>query len=149
MRSSYVLCLLGLSLLVFSLTSCSPAPNFWAEAKSGQKKVLVSFPPVYSIAHAIGGENAYVLCLLTAQGPHEYDGAATDLFKVNKADLFIFNGLTLDDNFADKMLRNHKNKSLAVLKVGKVLEAKHDKLLIHEEGHDHAHDKDKKEDEHA
>jgi zinc transport system substrate-binding protein len=146
MRRSYLLTLLALSLFGLVLPGCTPAPNFWTEAKSGQKKVLVSFPPLYSITHAVAGDSAYVLCLLTTHGPHEYDGAATDLFKVNKADLFIYNGLTLDDTFADKMMRNHKNQALAILNVGKVLEEKHHDLLIHEE---HEPGKDKKEAEPA
>ena len=152
MRRSYLLALFGVSLLALILPSCTKAPDYWDEAKPGQKKVLVSFPPLYAITQAVAGENAYVLCLLTEHGPHEYDGAATDLLKVRRADLFIFNGLTLDDKFADKMLRNHRNGKLVELNVGAVLDEKHHKLLIHE---DHAkekgkeQDKGKKEPEHA
>ena len=150
MRRSYLLALLGFAFLLLALPSCSRAPDFWEEAKPGQKKVLVSFAPLYAITHAVAGENTYVLCLLTSQGPHDYDGAATDLLKVNKADLLIANGLTLDKVFIDRMLANHKNGNLAVLNLGAVLEKKYPKLLHHEEAHEHA--KDKKEpdgDKHA
>ena len=89
------------ALLCLSPIACTPAPNYWKEAKPGQKKILVSFPPLYSITQAIAGEDAYVLCMLTSQGPHDYDGSPTDAYKVSKADLFIYNGLTLDDAFAE------------------------------------------------
>jgi ABC-type Zn uptake system ZnuABC Zn-binding protein ZnuA len=134
MRRSYLLMLLCLSLLA----GCGKPPNFWEEAKPSQKKVLVSFAPLYAITHAVAGEDAYVLCMLTTTGPHAYEGQPTDLFKVNKADLFIYNGLELDDLFVAKILRNHKNASLVTLNVGEVLEKKHHDLMLHAEAHEHA-----------
>lgn len=124
MRRLYLLLSFSFLLMPFLLFSCAKAPNFWEDAKPGQKKVLVSFPPLYSIAHAVAGEDAYVLSLLTMEGPHDYEGTPTDLFKVNGADLYIHNGLTLDDDFTDKMLRNHKNANLTTLNVGAVLKGK-------------------------
>jgi zinc transport system substrate-binding protein len=143
MRRSYVIVLLCLAILPFTLVSCGKTPNYWAEAKPNQKKILVSFPPLFAITHAVAGDDAYVLSMLTTQGPHDYDGAPTDLFKVNKADLFIYNGLTLDDLFVDKMKLNHTNQALVMLNVGAVLEKKHDQnkddhlLLEGEQEHDH------------
>src|SRR5437867_4108085 len=106
MRRSYLVLLLLviLSLPLLYMSGCTPAPDFWTEAKPGQKKILVSFPPLYCITHAVAGEDAYVLCLLTTEGPHDYDGAPTDALKVGEADLVISNGLGLDDAFIDKML---------------------------------------------
>ena len=144
MRRTYLLMLFGLLLLPLWFVGCSPPPKMWTGAKIGQKKILVSFPPLYALTHAIGGDDAYVLCLLTTQGPHDYDGSPTDLLMVNEADLFIYNGLSLDDEFVSKMLRNHRNKSLQTLSVGGVLK---DRKLVLEnkdaaaqkghEGHDH------------
>jgi ABC-type Zn uptake system ZnuABC Zn-binding protein ZnuA len=112
-------------------------PNFWADARPEQKKVLVTFPPLYSIAHAVAGDDAYVLCMLTTQGPHGYQGAPTDLFMVNKADLLVYNGLSLDDDFVDKMLRNQANPSLRRLNVGETLEETHADLLLKGDGKEH------------
>src|ERR1035438_4671618 len=100
MRRTYLLSLLGIPLLF--LTCCSPPPDFWEEAKPKHKRVLVSFPPLYAITHAVAGDDAYVLSMLTGKGPHDYESAATDLFMLNKADLLIYNGLTLDDNFVKR-----------------------------------------------
>jgi zinc transport system substrate-binding protein len=148
MRRTYLVIVLLLMAMALGLSSCSSAPNYWKDASPGQKKILVSFPPLYAITHEIAGKDAYVLCMLSTQGPHDYDGGPTDLPKVNKADLFIFNGLSLDDGFAEKMLRNHKNRNLAVLNVGEVLDEKHHNLLLHtkheepeaEKKHDDHHD---------
>lgn len=134
MCRSYLLVLLCLSLIA---AGCNTAPDYWTEAKPTQKKVLVSFPPFYSFTHAVAGDDAYVLCMLAAQGPHGHDFAQTDMLKVNKADLFIYNGLTLDDLFVDKMLREHKNKSIHTLNVGATLEEKHSDLMLPGEGHVH------------
>jgi ABC-type Zn uptake system ZnuABC Zn-binding protein ZnuA len=142
MRRSYLFVIATLALpvlLMFAVSGCSNVPNFWTDAKAGQKKVLVSFPPLYSFAYAVGGDDAYVLCLMTATGPHGHDVAATDMYKIDKADLFIYNGLSLDDQFANKMMRDQKNKSLFALNIGAVLEEKHHDLLLH--GDDHDHDK--------
>src|SRR5262249_29844696 len=123
-------CLLCFSVLVLAFAGCSRAPDFWAEAKPGQKKILVSFPPLYCLTHAIAGDDAYVLCLLNEHGPHEYDGGSTDLIKLDKADLLIYNGLTLDDTFIAKMRQGRKNSSLAVLNLGAVLEKDHHGILL-------------------
>lgn len=116
--SAYVLVMTAFVLVT---NGCSPKPDVWKHAKPGQKKVLVSFAPLYCFAHAVAGDDAYVLSLLTTQGPHDYEGTPTDLFKINEADLYIYNGLTLDDVFTDKMLRNHKNRNLVSMAVGDVL----------------------------
>ena len=115
---SYLFVLFGFRAI--SLTSCSRAPDYWTEAKPSQKKILVSFPPLYCFAHAVAGDEGFVL-LVTNTGPHEYEGTQTDIFKVNKADLYIYNGLTLDDNFTDRMLRGHTNRNLKTLNVGSVM----------------------------
>ena len=124
--------------MFLSVASCSRPPEYWKEAKPGQIKVLVTFPPLYAITYAIAGEDAYVLSMLSGQGPHGYEGAATDVFKVNDADLLIYNGLTLDDDFVGRMLRTHQNRKLSRLNVGQVLK-KEDDDLIQKNKHKHDH----------
>lgn len=145
MRRAHLLAAILVPLLS-ALAGCQKAPDFWAGARPGQKRILVTFPPLYSITTAVAGDKAYVLCLLTTTGPHDYDGAATDLLKINKADLLICNGLTLDDAFTANMLKNHRNKSLEVLNVGETIETKYPSVL-HQGGHEH-HDDAKKDDKH-
>lgn len=138
MRWPYLLISVGFSAIFSLLVGCSGAPNFWEEARPGQKKVLVSFPPLYCIAHAVVGDDAYVLSLLTTHGPHDYDGGPTDPLKVRDADLVIFNGLSLDDAFVEKMLRNRAHPPVVSLNVGETLEKVDHAMLLHDEGHMHA-----------
>ena len=158
MRRSHLLMRLAVPLVIalaFLPLSCSKMPNFWEDAKPTQKKILVSFGPLYSITHAVAGDDAYVLCMLTTRGPHGYEHGIYDVEKVNKANLLIYNGLTLDDGFVEKMLNVHKNSSLVTLNVGDVIQKNDAKLkekLLrklgehahghdHKDGkHDHAHD---------
>ncbi len=149
MRMPHLIICLMLAFISFSLPSCSRPPEFWKEAKPGQKRVLVTFPPLYAITHAIAGDDAYVLSMLSGQGPHGYEGDPTDNFKVNGADLLIYNGLTLDDEFVGRMLRTHHNSKLSRLNVGQVLEKKHHDLMLHDnELHDHGDGKPHKHGEH-
>src|SRR5688572_26523739 len=98
MRSNlYLIIASGFTLMPLLAVGCTAPPDPWKEAKPGQKRVLVSFPPLHSITSAIAGDKAYVLSLLTVQGPHHYEATPMDAFKANKADVFIYNGLTMDD----------------------------------------------------
>jgi zinc transport system substrate-binding protein len=144
MRRTYLLVSVLFIATAFGISSCSKTPDFWKEATAGQKRILVSFPPLYAITAAIAGEDAYVLCMLTTQGPHDYDGGPTDRLMLEKADLFIFNGLSLDDNFAEKMLNNHRGAKPATLNVGEVLDEDHHNLLLHTK-----HDPDHKHEHHG
>lgn len=141
MRRSYLMALFGFMTLPI-LSGCSKPPNFWEDATPGQKRILVSFPPLYSMTHAVAGEDAYVLSMLSSQGPHGYEHGTSDILKLNHADLFIYNGLTLDDNFVEKLKNSHKNKSLVMLNVGDTLLHQNKKLILkgdpaQHHGHDH------------
>ncbi len=147
MRRSYLLTPLLLAIIAFSVSGCTKPPNFWEEAKSGQKRILVSFPPLYAITHAVAGDDAYVLCMLTTRGPHGYEHGFNDMHKINHADLFIYNGLTLDDDFADRMISRQRNGALATLNIGSVFlrDKAYKKLLVKgEQAHGHDHGKDGK-----
>ena len=135
MRRTYLFILLAVPLMLLPL-ACTPPVNPFAEAKPGQKKILVSFPPLYALAHAVAGEDGYVVSMLTGEGPHGYHYSAHDLLKVNKADLLIYNGLELDEQFVDRLKDTNRNPSLVYLNIGKVMDKKHHDLLLHGE-HEH------------
>src|SRR5687768_6095655 len=118
MRRFVVLPLLAaLSAVCLSLVGCSEAPDPWKEAKAGQKRVVASFPPLYSLPPAGAGDAAYVPCLLTGPGPHAYKVSGSDPHKLRGADLCVINGLGLDDDFMKRLI-NAGNRSVPVLNVG-------------------------------
>jgi ABC-type Zn uptake system ZnuABC Zn-binding protein ZnuA len=133
-------------LLVAGFAGCSRPPDPWKDAKAGQKHILVTFPPLYSLAHAVAGDDAYVLCFLTTQGPHDYQFNPVDGIKAKGADLLISNGLGLDDTFVGRL--NDRAK-VPVLNLGK--ELPEDLLLdmADEDEHKAEPNKGDKKDKHA
>jgi zinc transport system substrate-binding protein len=130
--------LAGILLLAMGVTSagCSRPADPWKAAKEGQKRVLVSFPPLYCLTSAVAGDDAFVLCFLNTEDPHEYKFSSVDGIKAKSADLLIHNGLGLDDKFVERLVALTKVKTL---NVGDALP---DEMLMdlgqgHDDGHQH------------
>jgi zinc transport system substrate-binding protein len=130
--------LAALAALSIGFAGCSRAANPWKDAKPGQKKVLVTFPALYCLTQPIAGDDAYVLCFLSTQDPHEYAShiSPADAQKARGADLLISNGLGLDDKFVERMLARHK---VLNLEVGEALPEDMLLDLGKEDEHDHDH----------
>jgi len=117
-------------------SGCGSLPDGW-EGEPGPPRVLVSFPPLYSFVKNVGGDPVGVICLYTDTGPHEFQFNANDTIKLKRADLFLANGLTLDDHFTDKMVAG---KKLRYRKLGEKLgDKKEGDLLKKGEEEDHQH----------
>ena len=103
-----------LLLLVLGFAGCSRAPDPWREAKAGQQRILATFPPLYCLTQAIAGDDAYVLCFLSTQGPHEFHFSPPDAVKAKGASLLVSNGLGLDDEFVRRIANFHAVPQLVV-----------------------------------
>ncbi len=103
-------------------SGCSSATDPWAGV-AGPPRVLVSFPPLDSFVKNVAGDRAGVLCLCTNVGPHDYQYNVHDTLLLKGADLFVANGLGLDDGFTDKMHESCGNPRLKYLKLGKNFKA--------------------------
>ena len=115
-------------------------------------KVAVSFAPLYCFTVNVTGEHGTVKSVLSAQGPHHADSSVQERVLLEDADLFIHNGLGLDDSFVQKLKTGTSNRSLKVVNLGEQLEKDpkvHSQLLgpngmscckPGEEGHAHDHD---------
>jgi ABC-type Zn uptake system ZnuABC Zn-binding protein ZnuA len=130
--------LLVLLAAVLLLPGCSKAGDPWEKVSGGKPRVLVSFAPLYCFAKAVAGPDVAVLSLLAATGPHDYKETADDLIAAQKADLILFNGLTLDD-FMTRVASSTKKTEI----VHKLADAIPKSQLIHsdedEPGHAHKH----------
>jgi zinc transport system substrate-binding protein len=122
--------LLGFVSLIL-LSGCTPARDPFAGVKPGQIKVLTSFPPLYCFAANIAGGHAKVLCFLSTTGPHGFQATALDSIKVAKADIFLVNGLGLDD-FVTKLASDARARKSVVFPVAEKLP--HSKLIGFGEG---------------
>src|SRR5437762_11906257 len=114
----------ALAAYLLSLIGCSRSPDPWGEGKDKSLKVLVSFPPLYCFTKAVAGDDARVVTLLAATGPHEHRANADDAQLAAGADLFLVNGLGLDD-FVTNVAHNSGNKNIKIIKIAEVaLQAK-------------------------
>jgi ABC-type Zn uptake system ZnuABC Zn-binding protein ZnuA len=132
--------LVGFVVLVLGvLRGCSPAVDPWAQTP-GSPRVLTSFSPIYCFAKNVAGEDVGVLCLTITKGPHEFkDPIAGDILKVRKSDLFLINGLGLDEVVAKKLKNNSGSTRLEIVEVGEVI-SDDKRLHLGEHGHHHGHD---------
>jgi len=140
-KGAVLICLLAMTMLV-AWVGCGSLPDGW-EGLPGPPRVLVSFPPIYSFAKNVAGDQAGIICLCAETGPHEYQFNINDSIKLKRADLFFANGLTLDNSFTDKMNANSGNTKLRYRKLADDLPEdllREGKPHAHDPGHDHDHD---------
>jgi ABC-type Zn uptake system ZnuABC Zn-binding protein ZnuA len=121
-----------------SLLGCSRTGEPWQGIKG--RRIVASFPPLACFAAKVVGEDGKVLPLLTSTGPHHYEATAHDLLKLRGADLFLINGLDLDDGFATRLKRNCGNPHLGLIEVGDFIpKDKLRKLTAGAHGHEPGH----------
>lgn len=107
--------ILGAALLALA-SGCGAAVDPWGP-KTGKKRVVASIVPLHCFAALVAGEDADVRCLLTTKGPHDFQPSAHDARLVAGADLFIINGLGLEE-FLESLIRSAGNRRLKVVKTG-------------------------------
>src|SRR4051812_12286541 len=123
MRRVILIGLVGLVGLAAMLPGCGQASNPWDKVEGGPPRVLVCFPPLYCFTKSVAGKDAAVLSLLTTIGPHDHKADAQDALAVNKADLFLINGLGLDE-FVPNIVASSGNRKVKVVKVAEALPEK-------------------------
>lgn len=129
------------SVCAFLFIGCGKHSDPWPE---GDKlRVLASFPPIYCFAVNVAGDDAVVLPLLDGAGVHDYHPSPQDAIKLHRAQVFLINGLDLDDGFAG-VLSNNVGRKVKPVPVGaeavpeaQRIKAAHDHG--HDEGHGHSH----------
>ena len=115
-----LLALLLVPLLCLSACTRAAAPAAKASPAStaepaGKIKALTSFLPVYCFTANIAGDLAEVENLLPANvGPHDYQFAPRDLRKLSAAQLFVVNGLGMED-WLGKTLKAAKGSKTATV----------------------------------
>ena len=100
----------------------TPAPATYSSPwkSTGKVKVLTSIVPMYCFTKLIAGDDAEVLCLMTAHGPHDFSPTFDDVKILAEADLFIVVGLGLEE-FLNEMVRNADNRKLKVIRTGQAV----------------------------
>lgn len=124
---------------------CSPGDDGWPKDKAGPK-VVVSFAPLYCFAVNVAGDDAVVRNMLTNTGPHHFAPTDRDARLVRRADLFLVNGIGLEGDKPEGMMKGSGNKNLKIIELGGRVPA--DRLCEgschheHEPGEEHDHGMD-------
>lgn len=111
--------LVALLATVVPLVGCKPRST--EPAFSGEVKVAVSFPALYSLAANVVGDTGTVRSVKSTQGAH--GGEVTDAERrvVEQADVLFINGLGLDDEFARKLKESSANPGIKIVYLGNSL----------------------------
>jgi ABC-type Zn uptake system ZnuABC Zn-binding protein ZnuA len=121
-----------------AFSGCSPAEDPWKDIPGGSTRIVTSFAPLYCFAKTVAGPDAKVQSLLTTTGPHEFKASGQEFILLKKADLFLANGLGLDDKIIE-IVGKSGNARLKIVKVGEAV-PEDTRLMMGE--HEEAHEKD-------
>ena len=133
---------------VLPFVGCRGNVDPWAGSTG--PKVVASFAPIASLAQAVAGPDATVKPVMTTQGPHTFDFTHAEAGVVRGADLFLINGLGLDDKVAAKLQEAAGPKSPKLVNLGSLVPELD--LVAGEHDHDHGekgHKHDHKTDPHV
>ena len=147
-RRFWLCCLVVGSVVAVLQPGCASHEDVWKG--TADPRIVVTFAPLASFVKAVGGNHVAVICLCTNKGPHDYEYNVKDIIALRQADLFLANGLELDEKFADKLHLNVNNPKLRYIKLGEELteadllpmregEDKHEEKAGHDHKHDHKH----------
>jgi zinc transport system substrate-binding protein len=142
-RIGFVIAICTVFTMSISNIGCSKAKDPWADVKGGSVKVLVSFTPLYCFTTAVAGDDAKVQTLLDTNGPHGHQVSPSDVQLATGANLFLINGLGLDE-FMTKIANASGNKGIKIVEVAEAFPEKK-RLRMGDADHDHAkgHEKEK------
>lgn len=123
----------SLSLLLF--TGCSPSQD---PSSRETLSVYASFYPMYDFATKIAGDKTTVVNMVPSGiEPHDWEPTAADIAGLEKADLFIYNGLNME-HWTEDVLNSLENKDLIIIEASSGINPL--------EGHHH-HDEDEHDEE--
>lgn len=132
-------------LVTLGLVSCTNKTNNTSNSENlsnmDKIKVVASFNPMREFAEAIGKDKIIVSTVIPeGTEPHDFEPKAKDLELLNKAKVFIYNGLEMEE-WVEKSLEAVKNKDLVVVETSKGAELlkleEHDELEDKKEEHEH------------
>lgn len=124
-------------ILCLSITACSAQKDKSLEANnidsSSKINVVVSFNPMKELAKAIGGDKIQMSVMVpSGVEAHDFEPKPRDMEGLNKAKVFIYNGLGME-GWVDGALKSINNKKLEVVDTSKG--ANLIKIEKHEEEH--------------
>ena len=130
--------------LLFVLVGCESDSSMKSESEKLQ--IITTLFPQYDFARVIAGDKADVTLLLPpGMEAHSYEPTPADMIKINKADLFIYTGESMEQ-WAHTMIESIDSDSVYVLDVSNDVSFLAPNETEECEEHEHDHDE---EDEHG
>jgi ABC-type Zn uptake system ZnuABC Zn-binding protein ZnuA len=109
-----------LTLLVMAASGCNTRDDVWPKGHTGPK-VVVSFAPLYCFAVNVAGDDAVVQNMMTTSGPHHFNPTDKDARLLQRADLFLINGIGLEGDKPATLARSSGNRELRIVDLGSLI----------------------------
>lgn len=128
---------------VLVLTGCSEGSKEESTSTSDKIQIVTTLFPQYDFARQIVGDKAEVTLLLPpGMESHSYEPTPADMIKINKADLFIYTGESMEP-WAHKIIESVDSEQVRVLDVSQGIP-----LLAPNEEDDHDHEDEDEDHDH-
>jgi len=125
------------------LTGCTKGPNTieiieGTDVEADLLKVYTSFYPYYDFAKNVGGDNIQINTIVPdGTEPHSFEPSPKTIAELEKADVFIYNGLEMEP-WLDKVLNLLEGNDIYIVDASNAVEL----INYGEEDHDDDHDDD-------
>lgn len=136
---------LGLILgVLFSFAGCK-SNNDLDDDKGERLRVGVTINPLKDFAEAIGGDKVDVFSIIPdGSDAHNFDPKPKDLNELVKSDIFIYNGLGMEE-WIDSVLTTVEGKDIKIVEASNGVD---EIILSDEDSHEHATEESEEEDDH-
>ena len=156
-----------ISVLMVSMVGCNTTTNTKENKKNTKLTIMTTLFPYYDFARAVIGDVKDIdleLLVSPGQDDHSFEPTPKDVVAINKADLFIYNGGSIE-NWVEEVLKSLDNKNQTAMRmmdyiddhkllteeesegVFAVNEHDHDEHSHSEEEHNHSEDNEANHDE--
>ncbi|HHD2752724.1 TPA: metal ABC transporter substrate-binding protein [Clostridium perfringens] len=105
---------LGIIMATF-FVGCQSAKTAENNKDNGKVDVVVSIEPLREFTEIIGGDKVNVKTMVpNGVEPHDFEPKTQDLLELNKAKVFVYNGLGME-HWVDKVLNTIENKDMKIV----------------------------------
>lgn len=141
--------------MLFTFAGCK-SKNDLDDDKGERLRVGVTIYPLKDFAEAIGGDKVEVFSIIPdGSDAHSFDPKPKDLNDLVKSDIFIYNGLGMEE-WIDSVLTTVEGKDIKIVEAGHGVdeislseEDSHEHAEESEEEHDHDHEHAEESEEHS
>ena len=118
MRKKLVSIFLGVTMAAF-FVGCQSAKTAENKKDSGKVDFTVSIEPLREFTEIVGGDKVNVKTMVpNGTEPHDFEPKTQDLLELNKAKVFVYNGLGME-HWKEQVLNTIENKEVKVVEASK------------------------------